>query len=129
MDFRAVQGAVATDVLSNLLFGLAGTMPNTSYSTGASIARLTGVASRNVGIAVGALFLALAFFPKALALVLGIPGPDLCDLSHRDDGHAVHGRQTDNHPGPDQLPQGPDRRRQFHGGNRLSSYNRKWCMA
>ena len=75
VDFRAVQGAVATDGLSNLLSGLAGTMPNTSYSTGASLAQLTGVASRNVGIAAGALFLAMAFFPKALALVLGIPGP------------------------------------------------------
>ncbi len=75
VDFRAVQGAVATDGLSNLLSGLAGTMPNTSYSTGASLARLTGVASRNVGIAAGALFLAMAFFPKGLALMLGIPGP------------------------------------------------------
>lgn len=75
VDFRAVQGAVATDGLSNLLSGLAGTMPNTSYSTGASLARLTGVASRNVGITAGALFLAMAFFPKGLALVLGIPGP------------------------------------------------------
>ncbi len=75
VDFRAVQGAVATDGLSNLLSGLAGTMPNTSYSTGASLARLTGVASRYVGITAGALFLAIAFFPKGLALVLGIPGP------------------------------------------------------
>lgn len=75
VDFRAVQGAVATDGLSNLLSGLAGTMPNTSYSTGASLARLTGVASRYVGITAGALFLAMAFFPKGLALVLGIPGP------------------------------------------------------
>ena len=75
IDFRAVQGAVATDGLSNLLSGLAGTMPNTSYSTGASLARLTGVASRYVGITAGALFLAMAFFPKGLALVLGIPGP------------------------------------------------------
>ncbi len=75
VDFRAVQGAVATDGLSNLFSGLTGTMPNTSYSAGASLARLTGVASRNVGIAAGAMILAMAFFPKALALVLGIPGP------------------------------------------------------
>lgn len=75
VDFRAVQGAVATDGLSNLLSGLAGTMPNTSYTTGASLAQLTGVASRHVGIAAGAMFAALAFFPKALALVLAIPGP------------------------------------------------------
>lgn len=75
VDFREVQGAVATDGLGNLLCGLAGTVPNTSYSTGASLARFTGVAARGVGIAAGAIFLALAFFPKALALVLGIPGP------------------------------------------------------
>ncbi len=75
VDFRAVQGAVATDGLSNLLSGLAGTMPNTSYTTGASLAQLTGVAARHVGIAAGAMFAALAFFPKALALVLAIPGP------------------------------------------------------
>ena len=75
VDFRAVQGAVATDALSNLLSGLAGTAPNTSYTTGASLTQLTGVAARHVGIAAGAMFAALAFLPKALALVLAIPGP------------------------------------------------------
>ena len=75
VDFRAVQGAVAADGLSNLLSGVAGTVPNTSYSTGASLAQLTGVAARHVGIAAGAVFLALAFLPKALALMLAIPGP------------------------------------------------------
>ncbi len=75
VDFRDVQGAVAADSLSNVLSGLAGTAPNTSYSTGASLAQLTGVAARHVGIAAGAVFAALAFLPKALALVLAIPGP------------------------------------------------------
>lgn len=75
VDYRAVQGAVATDSLSNLLAGLAGTVPNTAYSTGASLAQLTGVAARAVGITAGAVFLALAFFPKAIDLVLAIPGP------------------------------------------------------
>ena len=75
VDFRAVQGAVATDGLSNLLSGLAGTVPNTSYTTGASLAQITGVAARHVGVAAGAVFAAMAFFPKALALVLAIPGP------------------------------------------------------
>lgn len=75
VDYRGVQGAVATDSLSNLLSGLAGTMPNTSYTTGASLAQITGVAARSVGLAAGAIFLALAFFPKVLALILAIPGP------------------------------------------------------
>ena len=75
VDFRDVQGAVAADAVSNVLSGLAGTAPNTSYSTGASMAQLTGVAARRVGIAAGAMFLALAFLPKALAVILAVPGP------------------------------------------------------
>ena len=75
VDFRAVQGAVAADGLGNLVCGLAGTVPNTAYSNGASMAQLTGVAARSVGIAAGAVSLALAFLPKALAVVLAIPGP------------------------------------------------------
>ena len=75
VDFRAVQGAVNVDGISNLLCGLAGTVPNTGYSVSAALAELTGVAARRVGIATGAMFVVLAFFPKALAAVLAIPGP------------------------------------------------------
>ena len=75
VDFRAVQGAVNVDAVSNLLCGLAGTVPNTGYSVSTPLAQLTGVAARSVGIATGALFILLAFFPKALAVVLAVPGP------------------------------------------------------
>ncbi len=75
VDFRTVQGTVAADGVGNLLSGLAGTMPNTTYSTSVSVAELTGVGARKVGIALGAIFLALAFLPKALAVILAIPGP------------------------------------------------------
>ena len=75
VDFRAVQGAVAADGVGNLLSGLAGTVPNTTYSTSVSVTELTGVGARPVGVAVGAIFIALAFLPKALAIVLAIPGP------------------------------------------------------
>ena len=75
VDFRAVQGTVTVEGVSNLLCGLAGTVPNTTLSTSSSLAELTGVAARRVGIATGAIFLVLAFFPKALAVVLAIPGP------------------------------------------------------
>ncbi|WP_420437241.1 uracil-xanthine permease family protein [Candidatus Poriferisocius sp.] len=73
VDYRVVQGAVAADGAGNLLSGLAGTMPNTTYSTSVSIAELTGVAARRVGVAIGAIFLVFAFLPKFLALVLAIP--------------------------------------------------------
>ena len=75
VDYRAVQSAVNVDGISNLLCGLAGTVPNAGYSVSAALAELTGVAARGVGIATGAMFVLLAFFPKALAAVLAIPGP------------------------------------------------------
>ncbi len=75
VDYRAVQGAVCADGLGNLLSGIAGTVPNTTYSTCVPVAELTGVASRRVGILCGACFCLFAFLPKALALVLAIPGP------------------------------------------------------
>ena len=73
VDYRVVQGAVAADGTGNLLSGLAGTMPNTTYSTSVSITELTGVAARRVGVAIGVIFVVLALLPKFLALVLAIP--------------------------------------------------------
>ena len=73
VDYRVVQGAVAADGTGNLLSGVAGTVPNTTYSTSVSITELTGVAARRVGVAIGVIFIMLAFLPKFLALVLAIP--------------------------------------------------------
>ena len=74
VDFRTVQGTVAADGIGNLLSGLAGTVPNTTYSTSVSVAELTGVGARRVGVALGIIFVTLAFLPKALAVILAIPG-------------------------------------------------------
>ena len=74
-DFRVVQGAVAADGVGNLLSGLAATVPNTTYSSSVSVTDITGVASRAVGVAIGATFLVLAFLPKFMALLLAIPAP------------------------------------------------------
>ena len=73
-DYRAVQGAVAADGMGNLLSGLAGTVPNTTYSNSVSVTELTGVASRRVGVAIGVIFVCVAFMPKVLALLLAVPG-------------------------------------------------------
>ena len=73
VDYRSVQGAVAADGAGNLLSGLAGTVPNTTYSTSISITELTGVAARRVGVAIGISFIVMAFVPKLLALVLAVP--------------------------------------------------------
>ena len=74
-DYRVVQGALNTDGIGNLLSGLAGTLPNTTYSTSISLAEVTGIAARRVGIVVGVIFIVLAFFPKATALLIAIPAP------------------------------------------------------
>ena len=75
-DFRVVQGSLNTNGLGILFAGLAGTPPTTVYSaTSVSLASLTGVASRRVGHFVGATLLALAFLPKATAVLLTIPRP------------------------------------------------------
>ena len=74
-DFRAVQGALNADGMGNLLAGLAGTVPNTTYSSSISMTELTGVASRHVGVAIGGVFLFVALFPKVLAVAIAIPSP------------------------------------------------------
>ena len=74
-DFRLVQGALNADGVGNLLSGLAGTPPNTTYSTSISLAELTGVAARRVGVYIGVIFAALALSPKVTALVIAIPNP------------------------------------------------------
>ena len=73
VDFRAVQGAMTVDGLASLFSGLTGTVPSTAYSISVSVSELTGVAARAVGIAAGAVFVVLLFFPKAFAAVLAIP--------------------------------------------------------
>ena len=75
VDFRTVQGALNADGLGNLLSGLLGTLPNTTYSTSISVVDLTGVAARKVGLFCGALIFLLAFFPKVSAAILSIPTP------------------------------------------------------
>lgn len=73
-DFRVVQGALNADGVGNFLSGLLGTLPNTTYSSSISIAEVTGVAARRVGVVIGVAFVVVAFFPKIAALLIAIPG-------------------------------------------------------
>ena len=74
-DFRVVQGALNADGVGNLISGVAGTLPNTTYSSSVSLAEVTGIAARRVGVVIGVVFVAIAFFPKVSALLIAIPGP------------------------------------------------------
>ena len=75
IDFRAIQGSLNADGLGNLLSGLAGTVPNSTYSLSSSVAQITGIASRVVGISVAGFFFLFALLPKLIAAVLAIPSP------------------------------------------------------
>ena len=75
VDSRQVQGALAGGGVTNLLAGIAGTVPNIINPGIASFTQITGVASRIVGYCVGVAFIVLAFVPKASGLLSTIPGP------------------------------------------------------
>ena len=75
VNFRVVQRALNADGVGNLLSGLAGTVPNTTYSASISIADLTGVAARRVAFWGGIIFVLTAFIPKLPALLQVVPGP------------------------------------------------------
>ena len=77
VDFRRVQGAVATCGSGTLLSGLAGIPAPWPYAAGIGLAGGIGIAARRVGVYIGAVFIALAFVPKIAALVLSIPAPVL----------------------------------------------------
>ncbi len=76
VDHRSIQGAIYANGVGILLSGLAGVLPTTAYSSSSvSLLRLTGVASRRVGYAMGSILVALALLPKATAALLAIPSP------------------------------------------------------
>ncbi|MDE2835915.1 MAG: hypothetical protein OXL97_00170 [Chloroflexota bacterium] len=75
-DFRRVQGAVNGVGASTLLSGIAGTPPPAvQEANSVTFVSLTGVASRHVGYAVGAMMVGLAFLPKVAAFLLAVPSP------------------------------------------------------
>ena len=77
VDFRRVQGGVGACGVGTLLSGLAGTLPSWPYMAGIALATGAGVAARRLGVAIGAILIALAFVPKLTALIVSVPPPVL----------------------------------------------------
>ena len=75
VDFKVVQRALNADGVGNLLSGLAGTVPNSTYSASISIADLTGVAARRVALWGGIIIVLTASIPKLPALLQVVPSP------------------------------------------------------
>ena len=75
VDFREVQGALAGAGVSNTLAGLGGAVPNAVNPGIVSFIQVTGIASRRMGYAIGAIVIVVAFIPKLSGLLSSLPGP------------------------------------------------------
>lgn len=72
--WKRVRGGVMADGLNSVLATLAGTFPNTTFSQNNGVIRLTGVASRFVGVLVALLLIVLGALPGFVAIFQAIPG-------------------------------------------------------
>ena len=72
--WRRVRGGVMADGLNSVIAAGFGTFPNTTFSQNNGVIRLTGVASRAVGLAVAALLVVLGTLPGFANLFQWIPG-------------------------------------------------------
>jgi xanthine/uracil permease len=75
IDYGVVQGTMYADALGNVLSGIMGTVPNETYSENISIQKVTGVASRTVGVCGALLLIALPFSPKISLFLVHLPTP------------------------------------------------------
>ena len=80
VDFRQVQGALSGAGVTNLLAGVAGSVPSIINPGIVSYVQTTGIASRRVGYCIGGILIAVAFLPKVSGLLSSIPGPVMAGL-------------------------------------------------
>jgi NCS2 family nucleobase:cation symporter-2 len=76
-SMRSISGGVLANGLSTASAGLLGTIGVNTLTSGVGLSSATGVTSRRVAYAIGGMFLALAFLPKAAALFAIMPRPVL----------------------------------------------------
>ncbi|MGE0714734.1 MAG: uracil-xanthine permease family protein [Alphaproteobacteria bacterium] len=74
-EFGSIGRGLRADGLSSIVSGLLGSVGLNTFSGSIGLAQATGVMARRVGYAVGGLFIALAFFPRVVAVAAAIPEP------------------------------------------------------
>jgi xanthine permease XanP len=74
-DVRSISGGALANGMTNIVGGMLGAHGVSTYTSSVGLAAATGVTSRYVGYAIGVIFLALAFMPKASAVFLVMPAP------------------------------------------------------
>ncbi len=74
-DMRSISGGALANGVTNVLGGIVGAHGVSTYTSSVGLAAATGVTSRQVGYAIGGIFILLAFMPKASAVFLVMPAP------------------------------------------------------
>ena len=74
-DMRSITRGVLADGASTVVAGVAGALGTNTSTPAVGLAAATGVASRKVAYAVGAIFLLLGLFPKLTTLLAVMPRP------------------------------------------------------
>ncbi|HSG89186.1 MAG TPA: solute carrier family 23 protein [Pseudomonadales bacterium] len=72
--WQRLRGGVLADGFNSLLAALCCTFPNTTFSQNNGVIRVTGVASRRVGVALAVMLTLLGLLPQVAQLFLLLPG-------------------------------------------------------
>ncbi len=75
IDYDVIQGTLYGDALGNVVSGVLGTVPNETYAENISVLKVTGVASRAVGVCGAILLILLPFSPKISMALVQLPEP------------------------------------------------------
>lgn len=75
--WKRVRGGVMGDSFNSALAALCNSFPNTTFAQNNGVIQITGVASRRIGLWVGAMLCALGFLPPVSRALARLPGPVL----------------------------------------------------
>lgn len=74
-EFRSLSGGLTGNGIAAMLCGMLGSMGINSYSSCIGVSTATGITSRSVAYAIGALFVVLSLIPAASIAVANVPAP------------------------------------------------------
>ncbi|MBQ4832921.1 purine permease [Pseudoalteromonas sp. MMG010] len=74
---KRVRGGILGDGVNSMIAAVFNTFPNTTFSQNNGVIQLTGVASRHIGLWIGAILVILGLFPVIGAALQNIPKPVL----------------------------------------------------
>ena len=74
---KRIKQGILGDGINSLIAGVFNTFPNTTFSQNNGVIQLTGIASRHIGVWIGAILVIMGLFPHIGALFRALPNPVL----------------------------------------------------